>query len=106
MICSLFNLIPRLFCSAALKSSSKSSDSIFDPVDSKSEEGDEKVLQFEDPKVQRAYKKMLKLDEKLADLSKREREVKRQRKLLEEEMEREGIISQSSDALVKVEDGK
>ncbi len=46
--------------------------------------------QFDDPKVQRAYEKMLRLDERLAGLSRREREVKRKRQALEEEMERVG----------------
>lgn len=42
---------------------------------------------------------MLKLDERLASVCKKEREVKRQRKLLEEEMERVGA-GQPSNVLV------
>lgn len=52
--------------------------------------------QFSDPKVQKAYEKMLKLDERLANVSRREREVKRQRRLLEEEMEEVGAAQPSS----------
>lgn len=52
--------------------------------------------QFSDRKVQKAYEKMLELDERLADLGRREREVKRQRRLLEEEMEKVGAAQPSS----------
>ena len=43
--------------------------------------------QFLDILTQRAYEKMIKLDQKLAKLNKREKEVKKQRKLLKDEME-------------------
>lgn len=54
---------------------------------------------FEDAKTQKAYKQMLKLDEKLASVCRRERQVKEQRRLLEEEMERIGV-GQSTNSLV------
>ena len=60
-----------------------------------SEKGSEHE-QFSDPKVRKAYEKMLKLDERLASLVRREREVKRQRQLLEEEMVRAGAAQPSS----------
>lgn len=51
---------------------------------------------FADPRTQKAYQKMLKLDERLAGLSRREREVKRQRRVLEEKMEEVGVAQPSS----------
>lgn len=62
------------------------------------------VTHFDDPKLQKAYERMLKLDEKLSRVSKREREVKRQRRLLEEEMERVGA-GQPSNGLVVSDNG-
>lgn len=50
------------------------------------EKSDTPPPQFADPKVRKAYERMLRLDERLAALGRREREVKRQRKLLEQEM--------------------
>lgn len=47
--------------------------------------------QFADLRTQMAYEKMIKFDQKLATLSKREKEVKKQRRLPEEEMELEGL---------------
>ena len=58
------------------------------------------VTHFDDPKLQKAYERMLKLDERLSNVSKREKEVKRQRRLLEEEMERVGAGQPSSDLVV------
>ena len=57
---------------------------------------------FEDPRTQKAYERMLKLDERLATVCRKERDVKRQRKLLEEQMEREGM-AQPSKVLVQAE---
>jgi hypothetical protein len=56
-------------------------------------------VHFDDAKTQKAYERMLKLDEKLAGVCKRERDVKRQRRLLEEEMERVGA-GQPSNVMV------
>lgn len=61
--------------------------------------------QFADPKTRKAYEKMLKLDERLASLSKREREVKKQRRLLEEQMEKAGAAQPCSGDLVLVDNG-
>lgn len=58
-------------------------------------------VHFEDTKTQKAYEKMLKLDEKLDSVCRREREVKHQRRLLEEEMERVGA-EQPSNVLVSM----
>ena len=62
--------------------------------------------QFEDPKTQRAYEKMLRLDKKLENVIRREKEVKKQRELLEKKMDREsGHCYQISNSLVPVQYG-
>lgn len=53
-------------------------------------------VHFEDAKTQKAYERMLKLDERLDSVCQRERKVKHQRRLLEEEMERVGAGQPSS----------
>jgi len=63
------------------------------------------TTQFADRKTQKAYEKMLKLDERLASLCRREKEVKRQRRLLEEQMERVGA-AQPSNVPVSENDGE
>ena len=57
----------------------------------KEEEEEEEKVQFDDPKTQKAYEKMLRLDERLAEAGRKEAAVKRQRKMLEKEMEKKGI---------------
>ena len=59
---------------------------------------------FEDAKTQKAYERMLKLDEKLANVCRREREVKERRRLLEEEMERVGAGQPTNELMARGKD--
>ena len=59
---------------------------------------------FEDAKTQKAYERMLKLDEKLASVCWREREVKERRRLLEEEMERVGAGQPTNELMARGKD--
>ena len=59
---------------------------------------------FEDTKTQKAYERMLKLDEKLASVCRREREVKERRRLLEEEMERVGAGQPTNELMARGKD--